>query len=513
MATSFVPATSRPSRNSFPTGTSPSPKASPGGRKFAGRSGTSRASRCSWMPRRACSCRGSTWSPGGDQRLRRSADQPAIGAQPARIDRPFASLAEAGQTGWDIEFEASIPIGFRNAHSQERNFSCGLPGPGGPRRPGARHQPRNSQRVSSARSIVRSRPIGPQSPHRRRRAVQAYKAQYELRGTTADPLLRAQQSLVQAEVSYDQAIIQYNQAITDFYYRTGSILEESNITVAESLWGPKAYSDLRWRSVGSQSRRSQSVHAYRARRVRGAAGTADDFAAERTGKPPAVLAGIDGTAKCRPDDAGAVGESAQFAGPSNTPAPKSIPTPVPEPSHARRRARKNSRASGPQSAFGLGPNELPASGNTSRPWVRSCRPRTSRRNWQRRVARATPRTESRRLERLQPFSEAPAPTPMAAFVASASQMQPDSWSMPQVNRAQCRARRVHRAKRFRRPLRQLPTLRDACQPGSRQVASTTGRLSSRDEVVACGKARPGRARWAGTAACARIHSARRRSPG
>jgi hypothetical protein len=55
--------------------------------------------------------------------------------------------------------------------------------------------------------------------------------------------LRAQQSLVAAEVAYDQALAQYNQAITDFYYRTGSILEESNISIAEDMWDPKAYSD------------------------------------------------------------------------------------------------------------------------------------------------------------------------------------------------------------------------------------------------------------------------------
>ena len=39
---------------------------------------------------------------------------------------PFASLAELGQTGWDIGFEASIPIGYRNAHSQERHFEFRL---------------------------------------------------------------------------------------------------------------------------------------------------------------------------------------------------------------------------------------------------------------------------------------------------------------------------------------------------------------------------------------------------
>ncbi|HEV8000013.1 MAG TPA: TolC family protein [Planctomycetaceae bacterium] len=156
----------------------------------------------------------------------------------------FASLVDFGQTGWDIGFEASIPIGFRNARSQERNFELRL----------ARaraalytqeldisHEVRNAfQTLDRAYAVA-------QSAFNRRVAaaqrVEAYKAQYELRGTTADPLLRSQQSLVQAEVAYDQALIQYNQAITDYYYRTGTILAESNISIAEDMWNPKAYSD------------------------------------------------------------------------------------------------------------------------------------------------------------------------------------------------------------------------------------------------------------------------------
>jgi hypothetical protein len=51
-------------------------------------------------------------------------------SQQSTLNQPgssaFASLVEAGQTGWDIGFEASIPIGFRNAHSQERNFELRL---------------------------------------------------------------------------------------------------------------------------------------------------------------------------------------------------------------------------------------------------------------------------------------------------------------------------------------------------------------------------------------------------
>jgi outer membrane protein TolC len=156
----------------------------------------------------------------------------------------FASLAELGQTGWDIGFEASIPIGYRNAHSQERNLEMRI---ARSRASLATQEQDISHEIrNSFQTMDRAYAVAISAYNRRVAAaqrVEAYKAQYELKGTTADPLLRAQQSLVQAEVSYYQALIQYNQAITDFYYRTGTILQESNINVAEDMWDPKAYSD------------------------------------------------------------------------------------------------------------------------------------------------------------------------------------------------------------------------------------------------------------------------------
>jgi outer membrane protein TolC len=156
----------------------------------------------------------------------------------------FASLVEAGQTGWDIGFEASIPIGYRNAHSQERNLELRL----ARARAGLSTQELEiSHEIRNAfQSLDRSYAVAQAAFNRRVAAaerVNAYQAQYTLRGTSADPLLRAQQSLVQAEVAYNQSLIQYNQAITDFYYRTGTILQESNVNIAEDMWDPKAYAD------------------------------------------------------------------------------------------------------------------------------------------------------------------------------------------------------------------------------------------------------------------------------
>jgi hypothetical protein len=227
----------------------------------------------------------------------------------------FASLAELGQTGWDIGFEASIPIGYRNAHSQERNFELRL----ARARAGLTTQEQEiTHEVRNAfQSLDRAYAVARSALNRRKAAaerVAAYKAQYELRGTTADPLLRAQQSLVQAEVAYDQALIQYNQAITDFYYRTGTILQESNINIAEDMWDPKAYSDA-LREAWARS------HAA----VNPFVGTHPAEFVVPPGRPTSVLPAV-GTSQAEPIMPPSM--APQNSAPTNQP---TTPTPTPQP--------------------------------------------------------------------------------------------------------------------------------------------------------------------------------------
>jgi len=156
----------------------------------------------------------------------------------------FASLVDTDRTAWNIGFEASIPIGYRKEHSQVRNNELRLQ---------RAHAGLATEEIDIAheirqafQSLDRYYALAKDMENRRQAAqerVDAYEAQYELKGSTVDPLLRAQQSLAQAEVAYYQYLIQYNQAITDFYYRTGTILDESNVTVAEDAWDPRANRD------------------------------------------------------------------------------------------------------------------------------------------------------------------------------------------------------------------------------------------------------------------------------
>ncbi|HEX4072589.1 MAG TPA: TolC family protein, partial [Planctomycetaceae bacterium] len=156
----------------------------------------------------------------------------------------FASLAEAQQTSWNIGFEASIPLGLRNAHVQVRNHELQL---AKARAALATQEQDVSHEIAEAfQNLDRAYTAAQNAFNRRTYAaerVDAYKAQYELKGTVVDPLLRAQQSFAIAQVSYFQAVTQYNQAVTNFYYRTGTILDESNVTVAEDMWNSHAYAD------------------------------------------------------------------------------------------------------------------------------------------------------------------------------------------------------------------------------------------------------------------------------
>ncbi len=448
-----------------------------------------------------------------NQRVRQPADQP-----PVELNQPdssaFASLAEAGQTSWNIGLEASIPIGFRNAHVQVRNLRAAAgPSPGRPRRRSSTSRTKFAEAFQSARSLLRGRPDRPSTAASRPPiACRPTKPNTTFKAPRPIRCLRAQQSLNQAELSYYQAISQYNQAITNFYYRTGTILEESNVTVAEACGA----------RTPTRTRCAKRGHAATEFPTRSRIPSPPEFVVP-PGQPTTSLPNVPASllpfwpGSTAPQNvaptAPAPGPSVSppnSPGPSTTPAPKSIPTPVPEPSHSASASPQELSSLWPQSAFGPGPNELPASGSCAlgfdraglllaglgqrsrgprgrlqEPNRRGCRSSGSLRNTGADVdlCRAGEPDAGGRLE-------------YAAGQSSRSAARRDA---ERRDSAGC-------SDGFRQ-------LRDARQPGSRQVASTTGRLSSRDEPVAARKARPGRARWAGTAACARIHSARRQSPG
>ncbi len=154
----------------------------------------------------------------------------------------YRSLLAGDYTGWALGFEFSMPIGFRGAHSQVKNYE---------------------HRLAKARSVLASQEIEvshelaatfqqvdqayatAKTNFNRRRAaerrVQAFEAEYKVGRTTLDQLLRSQISLSQAEISYFQSLITYNKSLTDLKFRKGTILRDDQVYLSEGMWDAEAY--------------------------------------------------------------------------------------------------------------------------------------------------------------------------------------------------------------------------------------------------------------------------------
>jgi outer membrane protein TolC len=169
-------------------------------------------------------------------------------SQQSQIVQPFssafASLAEAGQTGWTAGFQFSMPIGFRAAWSQVRQYEVRV----AKAREGlAVEEMEVAQELAVAFQNVAADYQTAQSYFNRRMAAEReltlYQYQYEVGTTTLAFVLQAQSSLASAEQNYYTSLANYAEAIMDLNFRKGTLLDYHNVTLAESDWTPEAYKD------------------------------------------------------------------------------------------------------------------------------------------------------------------------------------------------------------------------------------------------------------------------------
>jgi outer membrane protein TolC len=156
----------------------------------------------------------------------------------------FASLAEADQTGWTAGFQFSVPIGFRAAWSQVRQYEMRV----AKAREGLAEQEMEvAQELAVAFQNVAVNYQTAQTYFNRRLATERelalYQYQYEVGTTTLSFVLTAQSNLAAAESSYYTSLVNYAEAIMDLNYRKGTLLDYHNVTLAESDWTPEAYKD------------------------------------------------------------------------------------------------------------------------------------------------------------------------------------------------------------------------------------------------------------------------------
>lgn len=156
----------------------------------------------------------------------------------------YGSLLRGDQASWDIGLEFSLPVGLRQALANKRNVEF---------------------RLIKARSVLAAQEleishelsnsfqmmdwwyqVAQSNLHRGQAAeteVAAVEKEYAAGRIPVDLLLRSQANVAAAQVGYFNALVKYNQALTDLRARKGSLLEDSNIHMAEGGWTPAAYDE------------------------------------------------------------------------------------------------------------------------------------------------------------------------------------------------------------------------------------------------------------------------------
>ena len=154
----------------------------------------------------------------------------------------YDNLLSGKQNGWGLGFQFSMPLGFRAAHSQVRNLELKLAKAKAAL--GMQEHEVSHELANAFRQLDSSFQTAQTNFNRRRaaeRRLQAFHAKYDAGQAKVDELLRSQQSLATAEAAYYASLIQYNKAILDLKYRKGTLLQDDQVYLSESLSHPESY--------------------------------------------------------------------------------------------------------------------------------------------------------------------------------------------------------------------------------------------------------------------------------
>jgi outer membrane protein TolC len=189
---------------------------------------------------------------------------PTPGPDNVDLQSFFATQAAANQAGYTLGFQFNMPFGFRQAHSQVRNYEL---------------------RVSKAKEVLANQELEicyeltrtfqnlawryqtAQTNYNNWQSAEAQipgrENRYRIGVGNTDTNILLQQLLqtrtdsATAEVAFYTSVVEYQKAITDLHFRKGTLLELNNVHLAESTWTPEAYRDAFRRAMA----RSYSIDA------------------------------------------------------------------------------------------------------------------------------------------------------------------------------------------------------------------------------------------------------------
>ncbi len=177
----------------------------------------------------------------GDQ-LYASNDNDGITAQGHRS--AVGNLLQGDQTGWEMGFVYSMPLGVRAERAQAKNLELRL---AKARSALAAQELEISHELTNAFNQMDRWYTTAQTNAQRKsaadRRVNAFEAEYETGRTSLDLMLRARISRAQSQIEYQRSLVEYNKALANVRFRNGTIMETYQIRIAE-LHPPTRRSDL-----------------------------------------------------------------------------------------------------------------------------------------------------------------------------------------------------------------------------------------------------------------------------
>ncbi|MFO1001148.1 MAG: TolC family protein, partial [Planctomycetaceae bacterium] len=150
----------------------------------------------------------------------------------------YGSMTQGDHLGsWTMGVEMSMPIGFRQARSQVKNYELQIAKANAildaQERSVAHDITISIQDVAAAWAAAQSNLNRLRAAERR---VELLKVEEENGIAILDLVLRAQSSMAEAERAYYEQLVAYNKAITYLNLATGTLLEVNNVHLAEGSW-------------------------------------------------------------------------------------------------------------------------------------------------------------------------------------------------------------------------------------------------------------------------------------
>jgi outer membrane protein TolC len=162
----------------------------------------------------------------------------------------YQTLTAANQTGYTLGFQFNMPLGFRQALSQVRNYELRV---AKAKEALAQQELEVCHELTTTFQNIAWRYQTAQSNFNRWQVAEAQVPGRENRYRTGVPLIDTSVLLQQwlttrtdaatAEVAFYTSVIEYQKAITDLNYRKGTLLELNNVHLAEGTWTQDAYAD------------------------------------------------------------------------------------------------------------------------------------------------------------------------------------------------------------------------------------------------------------------------------